>query len=56
MAFFPVFLSVVYVVRNQSEHIEAMVANAVERIGPIVSDYELIVVDNASDDNCCSKA
>lgn len=51
MAFFPVFLSVVYVVRNQSEHIEAMVANAVERIGPIVSDYELIVVDNASDDN-----
>lgn len=51
MTFFPVFLSVVFVVRNQAENIEKILANAASVIAPLVSDYELIVVDNASEDN-----
>lgn len=50
MALFPLFLSVVFIVRNQSQSIEKMLCTAAEMIGPVVSDYELIVVDNASDD------
>jgi hypothetical protein len=51
MVFFPVFLSVVLVVRNQSDHLEAFVSEAESAIGRLVSDYELIIVDNASDDD-----
>lgn len=50
MKFFPVFLSVVYVVRNQSHHLEEIVRSASEKLSSLVSDYELIIVDNASDD------
>lgn len=50
MAFFPVFLSVVFVVRNESPRLEAILSEAQACIGPLVADYELIVVDNASDD------
>lgn len=49
--FFPVFLSVVFVVRNQSKHLEEILSEAAEVIAPRVSDYELIVVDNASNDD-----
>ncbi len=51
MVQFPVFLSVVFVVRNQSAQIGRILADAAGRIAPLVSDYELIVVDNASDDD-----
>jgi hypothetical protein len=51
MAFFPVFLSVVIVVRNQSAQIEATVVEIAKCISPIVSDYEIIIVDNASEDD-----
>lgn len=51
MAFFPVFLSVVFVVRNESTELEKMMAHAEACIAPLVSDYELIIVDNASDDD-----
>lgn len=54
MAFFPVFLSVVFVVRNQSTHIERILSEASAGVSPLVSDYELIVVDNASDDDSIS--
>lgn len=50
MDFFPCFLSVVFVVRNQSKSIEETLTDAAAIISTIVSDYELIVVDNASDD------
>ncbi|MCP1477237.1 glycosyltransferase involved in cell wall biosynthesis [Pseudomonas sp. EB276 TE3739] len=50
MEFFPCFLSVVFVVRNQAETIENILIEAQAIISPIVSDYELIIVDNASDD------
>lgn len=51
MDFFPCFLSVVFVVRNQSQSIESILLEAASVIAPIVSDYELIIVDNASEDD-----
>ncbi len=54
MAFSPVFLSVVFVVRNQSVHIEKILLDATACISSLVSDYELIIVDNASDDKSIS--
>ncbi|MDD0982923.1 glycosyltransferase [Pseudomonas shahriarae] len=50
MEFFPCFLSVVFVIRNQSASIEKILADAAVVIAGTVADYELIVVDNASDD------
>ncbi|MCE9606166.1 MAG: glycosyltransferase [Planctomycetia bacterium] len=49
-AFGSVFLSVVFVVRNQSNLIEGILSDAAERLSAVVGDYELIVVDNASSD------
>ncbi|WP_440973093.1 glycosyltransferase [Pseudomonas koreensis] len=54
MEFFPCFLSVVFVVRNQAENIESIVTQAADVISGVVSDYELIIVDNASEDNSIS--
>lgn len=54
MTFFPIFLSVVFVVRNQSAQNEKTLSNIAACIAPLVSDYELIVVDNASDDDSVS--
>lgn len=51
MAFFPVFLSVVFVVRNQGSRLQGLLEKATAQISSCVSDYELIVVDNASDDD-----
>lgn len=51
MAFYPIFLSVVFVVRNESQYIERTLTDAVAAVSALVSDYELIVVDNASDDD-----
>lgn len=54
MSFFPCFLSVVFVVRNQSAGLEKTLSDAAAVISSIVGDYELIVVDNASDDDSIS--
>lgn len=54
MTFFPVFLSVVFVVRNQSNHIRQIVSDAASCISSLVSDYEIVVVDNGSDDDSVS--
>lgn len=51
MADFPVFLSVVVVVRNQSTLLKDTLSYISDVIAPLVSDYELIIVDNASSDN-----
>lgn len=51
MAFFPVFLSVVFVVRNQSQNLQQMLTDAASVMASLVDDYELIIVDNASDDD-----
>lgn len=50
MMSFPVFLSVVYVVRNQAPQLERIIQGASEKLAPLVTDYELIIVDNASAD------
>lgn len=50
MAFFPIFLSVVYVVRNQGPLLESIVKTAIDQLASLVDDYELIIVDNASND------
>jgi hypothetical protein len=51
MTFFPCFLSVVFVVRDQAGSLEHMLAEATDVIASLVSDYELIIVDNASSDD-----
>lgn len=51
MTYVPVFLSVVLVVRNQAERLEDVLASAVDSIAGLVSDYEIVVVDNASGDD-----
>lgn len=51
MPVFTCFLSAVFVVRNQSASIEKILSDAAAVIADIVGDYELIVVDNASDDD-----
>lgn len=50
MTRFPVFLSVVFVARNQSANIEKLLSDAVASIADLVSEYEIIIIDNASDD------
>lgn len=50
MNVFPVFLTVVVVVRNESEDLADLIDDVASTIAPLVSDYELIVVDNASED------
>ena len=54
MDYFPCFLSVVFVARNQSASVERILADAALIIADTVADYELIVVDNASDDDSVS--
>lgn len=51
MTICPVFLSVVVVMRDQSNQIESILAEAASLVSTLVSDYELIVIDNASEDN-----
>ncbi len=51
MTFIPAFLSVVLVVRNQADQLEELLVSAIATIAPLVSDFELIVVDNASGDH-----
>lgn len=50
MTFFPIFLSVVYVVRNQSDRLDSIIQHASATLSSLVTDYELIIVDNASND------
>ncbi len=52
--FFPLFLSVVCVTRNQAAELETIIADVSASIATLVSDYELIIVDNASDDESIS--
>lgn len=51
MSFFPIFLSVVYIVRNQGYQLENIVQYASTQLKSLVTDYELVIVDNASEDD-----
>ena len=54
MAEFPVFLSLVLVVQNQSAHLAQDLKSYLGQVSGLVSDFELIVVDNASKDDSVS--
>lgn len=48
---FPVFLTVIFVMRNQASCLEGLLAEAAAGIAALVSDYELVIIDNASHDD-----
>ena len=52
MASFHIFLSVVYVIRNEGHQIEKIIHDASSKLNSLVADYELIIIDNASTDDC----
>jgi polyisoprenyl-phosphate glycosyltransferase len=51
MSFYPVFLSVVCVLRNEGDRLAGIVGSLRDALLPLVTDYELIIVDNASGDH-----
>ena len=51
---FPIFLSVVVVFRDRAAELDALLAELSATLTSLVSDHELIVVDNASDDDSVS--
>jgi glycosyltransferase involved in cell wall biosynthesis len=46
----PIFLSVVTVVRNDRDQVREIAAGLCEALGRLVSDYEVVIIDNASQD------
>ena len=46
----PILLSVVVVVQNQAEELRGLVSGIEDIISPLVSDYEIVIVDNGSND------
>lgn len=51
VAQFPIFLSIVLVLRNRAPELKSILTEVTDAIAPMVTDYELIVVDNASEDD-----
>lgn len=51
MTTYPLLLSVVYVVRNQAPQLAATLHRACELLQDLASDFELVVIDNASEDD-----
>ena len=54
MSYLPVFLSIVVVTRNQSRNLEKLISAIANKVSSLVSDYEQIIVDNASEDDSVS--
>ncbi len=48
---FPLFLSVVFVIRNREHLLENIVESSTSILSSLVSDYELVIIDNASTDD-----
>jgi len=51
MTQFPLFLSLVITTHNQADHIQALLIEINRTLDELVSDYEIIIVDNASNDD-----
>lgn len=47
----PIFCTLVISIRNQAEQICPLLAEVSQMLGDLVSDYEIVIVDNASDDD-----
>lgn len=47
----PTFLSLVITIRNQADQIQPLLVEANLMLGALVSDHEIVIVDNASDDD-----
>ena len=47
---YPIFLSVVCVLRNKENQCEQIIINLKSQISKLTTDYELIIIDNSSDD------
>lgn len=45
-----IFLSVILVVRNHSNNLRGSITNVIDTVASIVTDFEVIIVDNASED------
>jgi hypothetical protein len=52
---YPIFLTCVFVLRNESSSISEFIKVATDRISSLVSDYEIVIVDNASEDDSVSQ-
>lgn len=51
MKFYPIFLTVVFQTRDKAELIEPLIRSLEATVSQLVSDYEIIVIDNASSDD-----
>ena len=51
---YPIFLSIVLVLRNQASSLESLLSEISAPLAELVSDYELIIVDNSSGDDSLS--
>lgn len=47
----PIFFTLVISIRNQAHQVSRLVAESSQMLQELVSDYEIIIVDNASDDD-----
>ena len=47
----PIFLSLVITIRNQADQIQPLLDEVSKLLGELVSDHEIVIVDNASDDD-----
>lgn len=47
----PILFSFVITLRNQAEQIQSLLSEVSLMLGKLVSDYEIVIVDNASDDD-----
>lgn len=50
----PIFLSLVVSIRNQDSQVRALLEHCTKVVQNLVSDFEIVVVDNASSDNSVS--
>ena len=48
---YDIFLSVVYVINDNLDELYKILKNTVQVLSPIVVDYEIIIIDNATDKN-----
>lgn len=46
----PIFLSLVIIIRNQADQLQPLLAEVSRMLVGLVSDHEIVIVDNASDD------